>query len=91
MCGFGVTTHPFKRKMQIVDLSGLCNKDVAPELTWTYSRVLINQQSASFKFGMGRVDTIWGIIKFCTLCKHNVKSTTIFTTQQYANTSSMLY
>ena len=34
--------HPFLKRMQLVDLSGFCNRDVAAELTGTTSRVLIN-------------------------------------------------
>jgi hypothetical protein len=31
------------RRVQVVGLSGVCNREVAAELTWMYSRVLINQ------------------------------------------------
>jgi len=39
--------HPFQIRIQVVDLSGFCNRDVAAELTGTTSRVLINQQPAA--------------------------------------------
>jgi hypothetical protein len=37
------TIHLSSRRAQVIGLSGFCNRDVAVELTWMYSRVLINQ------------------------------------------------